>query len=105
MGVRIPDDLSIVGHDDVSFAELTEPPLTTVRVSCEELARLATDILFTLLNDPDAPPEPQVVPTELVIRDSVSAPCTRELSFRESVRLVSKRNGDGQEPAQTLAVL
>jgi DNA-binding LacI/PurR family transcriptional regulator len=99
MGVRIPEDLSIVGHDDVPFAELTEPPLTTVRVNCIELARLAADILFSLLSEPNAQTEPKVVHTELVVRDSVSAPRLWALSYRESVRLVAHGAADGQEPA------
>lgn len=99
MGVRIPEDLSFIGHDDVSFAEFTEPPLTTVRVDCVELARLAADTLFSLLSEPNARTEPQVVHTELVVRDSVSAPRLWALSYRESVRLVAHGAADGQEPA------
>jgi LacI family transcriptional regulator len=87
MGVRIPEDLSIVGHDDIPFAEFTEPPLTTVRVDCVELARLAADTLFSLLSVPNTQMEPQVVHTELVVRDSVSVPRPGALSYHKSVRL------------------
>lgn len=71
MGVRVPEDLSLVGHDDVPFAALAVPPLTTVRVDCMTLARLAVDMLLSLLNAPNAPVKPQVVQTELVLRDTL----------------------------------
>jgi LacI family transcriptional regulator len=73
MGIQVPEDLSLVGHDDVPFAELTAPPLTTVRVDCVELARQAAAMLFALLRDPDLLPRPQVVETSLVMRGSVAA--------------------------------
>ena len=99
LGLRIPEDLSIVGHDDVSFAELTEPPLTTVRVDCVRLAGFAADTLFSLMDEPNSRTEPQVVPTELVVRDSVSAPRPWALAYRESVRLVAHRDADSQVTA------
>jgi LacI family transcriptional regulator len=74
LGLRVPEDLSLVGHDDIPFAQWAHPALTTVRVDCIELARLATDTLFTLLDDTDAPVNPRSVRTTLVVRDSVGAP-------------------------------
>jgi DNA-binding LacI/PurR family transcriptional regulator len=74
LGYRIPQDLSIVGHDDVPLAQLVNPPLTTVRVDCMDLAKAALDMLFGLLEDPGLSPKPQIVPTELVIRDTAGAP-------------------------------
>ncbi len=72
LNVRVPEDLSVIGHDDVSFAGLTEPPLTTVRVDCAQLGRAATEMLFHLLDKPDVPFSPQVVHTELVARETVA---------------------------------
>lgn len=99
MGVRIPEDLSIVGHDDVPFAELMVPALTTVRVDCTKLAHLAAQMLFFLLSEPNTPTEPQVVHTELVVRDSVCAPRLGALTYREPMRWTAHRAADGQEPA------
>lgn len=86
-------------HDDVPFAELTQPPLTTVRVDCIELARLAADMLFSLLNAPNTLMEPQVAHTALVVRDSVSAPRLWALSRREPLPLAAHGVADSQEPA------
>jgi DNA-binding LacI/PurR family transcriptional regulator len=73
MGLQLPGDLSIVGHDDVPFCELTEPPLTTVRIDCGEIARLAANVLLSLLDDQTAAPPPVTVETRLVLRSSVCA--------------------------------
>jgi DNA-binding LacI/PurR family transcriptional regulator len=99
LGVRIPEDLSIIGHDDVPFAELTEPPLTTVRVDCIDVARISADILFSLLSEPGMRTKPQIVRTQLVIRDSVSAPRLRALACREPGRLLAHGVADSQAPA------
>jgi DNA-binding LacI/PurR family transcriptional regulator len=73
LGLRVPEDLSLVGHDDIPFVQWMHPPLTTVRVDCIELARLATDTLMTLLDDPKAALQPRAVSTSLVVRQSVGA--------------------------------
>jgi len=74
LGVNVPEELSIVGHDDVPSAAWTEPPLTTVRVDCFEMGRLATETLIALLKRPDETPEAPVVQTHLVRRGSVAGP-------------------------------
>jgi LacI family transcriptional regulator len=73
LGVHVPKELSLVGHDDVPFADLAEPPLTTVRVNCAQLGKLATETLLLLLDQPERCPEAQTVDTELVVRASVAA--------------------------------
>jgi DNA-binding LacI/PurR family transcriptional regulator len=45
-GLRVPEDISVVGFDDIQMAEFTEPPLTTVRLLRTEVARLACDALM-----------------------------------------------------------
>lgn len=44
--IKIPEDLSVVGFDDIRLAEFTTPPLTTVQMSQEELARIAFQALL-----------------------------------------------------------
>jgi DNA-binding LacI/PurR family transcriptional regulator len=68
-GLRIPEDVAVVGFDDLVFARTLNPPLTTVRAPTEEVARIATERLFKLLDD--QPSDGTVLlPTEIIIRRS-----------------------------------
>jgi LacI family transcriptional regulator len=69
-GMRIPEDLSVVGFDDIAFSELTTPPLTTVR---QPLARMAAEAVRLLLDAGDGmpgPPRRVELATHLVVRGS-----------------------------------
>jgi LacI family transcriptional regulator len=77
LGIRVPDQLSIVGHDDVPFAKLTDPPLTTVRVDCTTEGKAAVDILFSLINQPGVPGRTEIIDTKLVMRETVASPQRR----------------------------
>ena len=73
-GLRVPQDLSVVGLDDIDFAEFTLPPLTTIRLSRADLARAAFDALRA---QTEASPKMQrefLVSTSLVVRGSTGAP-------------------------------
>lgn len=50
MGYRIPEDVSIVGFDDLPFSEISNPPLTTLRVPKQEMGRLAVRKLVEVIN-------------------------------------------------------
>jgi LacI family transcriptional regulator len=69
-GLGIPDDLSIIGFDDVPQAALVHPPLTTIRQPLEEMGRVATQLLLKLISDPQADVQPVTLPTSLVVRQS-----------------------------------
>jgi LacI family transcriptional regulator len=69
-GLRIPDDISILGFDDIPQAQNVRPALTTVRQPLEKMGRVATQMLLDLLNDPHKDVSRVELPTELVIRDS-----------------------------------
>ncbi len=70
---RIPDDVAVVGFDDVEFAGYISPPLTTIRAPIEEVGREAVRQLLTLVNGGQA--ESLVLKrTELVIRESCGCP-------------------------------
>lgn len=75
--IAVPTTLSLIGHDDVPFAALTEPPLTTVRVHCDELGTIATQMLLHLIEHPEDSPEAHIVPTELIVRETVAGPRRR----------------------------
>lgn len=76
-GLRIPDDVSIVGFDDVPQAALVRPALTTVRQPLEQMGRVATQVLLDLLKNPLKQINRIELPTELVVRDSTSHPKDR----------------------------
>jgi len=75
-GLRVPDDLSVVGFDDVGLARRSTPALTTVRQPISEIGRQAARTLIAMLSGEDLPPTvPQQV--ELVVRGSTAAPRRR----------------------------
>ncbi|MBC8161679.1 MAG: LacI family DNA-binding transcriptional regulator [Roseiflexaceae bacterium] len=69
-GLTLPDELSLVGFDDLPDARLMRPALTTVRQPVEEKGRLAAELLVAAI-DGDAPVQHRVLPTELIVRGSV----------------------------------
>jgi LacI family transcriptional regulator len=69
-GLRIPDDVSIVGFDDIPQSAVVRPALTTVNQPLEKMGRVATQMLLDLLRQPDKEVSRIELPTELVIRDS-----------------------------------
>lgn len=73
-GLRVPDDLSLVGFDDVQEAQLTDPPLTTIRVRTEEIGHACGRMLLEKLKSHGKPQPPVVIGTEIVERGSWSPP-------------------------------
>jgi DNA-binding LacI/PurR family transcriptional regulator len=67
-GRRVPDDVAVVGFDDIEAAKYTEPPLTTVRHPVPEQAAAMVRLLLGLFTGGSA--EPVILPTELVVRES-----------------------------------
>jgi LacI family transcriptional regulator, galactose operon repressor len=68
-GKRIPQDVAVVGFDDVTFASFLIPPLTTVRAPIEQVGREAVRQLVKLIRSGAADPQ-TLLPTELIIRES-----------------------------------
>jgi len=73
-GVRIPQDVSVIGIDDISFAFLARPPLTTIRVPRERLGTIAFQALDKMLKLKRRKGADYYLETELVIRKSTAAP-------------------------------
>jgi LacI family transcriptional regulator len=73
-GFRIPEDVSIIGFDDLPSSILSEPPLTTIRVSTQEIGRRALEkISERIANLTDHATENILISGKLVIRNSVSS--------------------------------
>lgn len=76
LGFRIPDDLSIIGFDDIPQAAHVHPPLTTVRQPLEEMGRSAVNLLFKYIDNPHTEVERIELSTRLVLRESCRPPRT-----------------------------
>jgi LacI family transcriptional regulator len=77
-GVRVPDDMSVVGTDNISISALTSPPLTTVGLPLVDTGRAGVDMLLSLVRDPSAPPEHHDdLALQLVVRGSTGPVDTR----------------------------
>jgi len=79
-GVKIPEDVSVIGIDDISFAFLARPPLTTIRVPRERLGTIAFEALDKMLSLKRRRGADYYLETELVVRRSTAA--AREHSLR-----------------------
>jgi LacI family transcriptional regulator len=73
-GLRCPEDLSVVGFNDMAFADRFDPPLTTVHVPQYDVGRRAAELLLQRLRDDTLEPETTVLETRLVIRGSTAPP-------------------------------
>jgi len=69
-GRRVPDDVAVIGFDDVTAAAFTDPPLTTVRQSVERLGALAAELLFEQVVSGIGPTKNVILATDLVVRGS-----------------------------------
>ncbi len=72
VGRHVPDDVTVVGYDDIPLAGLVSPPLTTINQQATETGRLATQMLFALINDDI--PQAVTIPTQLMVRGSCAPP-------------------------------
>lgn len=68
-GIRVPDNVAVVGFDDMKAAKVVTPPLTTARLHNYERARRATEMLLAWLRG-EGVPEQAIIPSEMVVRQS-----------------------------------
>lgn len=69
-GLKVPDDVAVVGFDDIDMAEVADPPLTTVRIAKELMGELAARQLLELIRTERKSPVKSVVATTLIVRNS-----------------------------------
>jgi len=89
LGVRVPEEMGIVGMDDVKYASLLPVPLTTVRQDCAGIGAAAMATMLERIDHPELPARDVLVPTKLVVRKSCGAYLAKAARSRES----------GQSPA------
>jgi LacI family transcriptional regulator len=73
--LKVPEDFSLIGFDDIHLAEYTIPPLTTVRMACKDLANKAVDNLLSRLNSAGSKPAAaSKINTRLIVRQTTGLP-------------------------------
>ncbi len=71
-GVRCPEEVSVVGFNDMPFAARFQPPLTTIHIPHYEIGKAAAELMLERLQDPDSPPGEIRLEPHLVVRDSTA---------------------------------
>ena len=68
--LRVPEDVAVIGYDDVPVASRTDPPLTTVRQSLQDMGTMAVKTLIEIIRHPAEGPRHILLETELIVRES-----------------------------------
>ena len=89
-GIRVPEDVALIGFHDIPTARYTTPALTTIGHPLIELGEMAAESLFTLIGGGEVAERDRTVPVSLVIRESCGA-IARSCSLR-------RQNGLGEAP-------
>ena len=71
-GLRVPDDVAIIGSDNLRASQATSPPLTTIHPPLAEIGRLAVESLLARIDDNTLPPTQITLPARLIIRPSTT---------------------------------
>ncbi|MCX7840679.1 MAG: substrate-binding domain-containing protein, partial [Anaerolineae bacterium] len=69
-GIRVPQDISLVGFDNILFATYVDPPLTTIAQPMFEMGQAAMQMALTLIKDPRAAVEDMIIQGQLIVRES-----------------------------------
>ncbi len=80
-GLKVPDDVAIVGFDDLDVAVQSDPPLTTIRHSVQRVGEVAAQLLIDLIEGKVQAPHHIVLPTELVVRQSSDYNALKEVMY------------------------
>lgn len=72
LGIAVPEQVSVIGFDNISWCEVVSPALTTIRMQLKEIAAEAVSLLLRRITEPNTPQRKIVINVELVTRDSVA---------------------------------
>ena len=81
-GVSIPDEVSVVGFDDIPFARYTVPPLTTVAQPVREIGQETVRLLLAIVRGHTQSAVSVILPHKLIVRESTAPPATNRRSRR-----------------------
>jgi LacI family transcriptional regulator len=84
-GLRVPDGLSIIGFDNIHISGMMTPPLTTIQMSCFELAKAAVTALRAYVEKTPTKRD-YPIPTQLVVRKSTGYPRGSMLDLRRTTK-------------------
>jgi len=101
-GIRVPDDIAVVGFDDIFPASLCEPPLTTVHQPIRKLGEVACDRLTERIANPALRPKQELLPTELVLRSSCGCP-PGTVERRPLKHLARRKPAPARKPSSPVA--
>jgi DNA-binding LacI/PurR family transcriptional regulator len=76
-GVRVPEHISVVGHDDTALAEMVTPRLTTVHIPAAAAGATATQLLIRYVRGDDSGVRRYELPSELIVRGSTGPVAVR----------------------------
>jgi len=82
-GLRVPDDLSVIGFDNIHITQMMIPPLTTIQMSCIDLAKEAVTALRAHVEKTPAPKRDYPIETKLVVRETTGFPRGTMLQLRQ----------------------
>ena len=69
-GLTVPGDVAVIGYDDNPLAAIHRPPLSTIRQDLADAGRLLSRTVFQVIDDPAREPFDQVLPVQLVVRET-----------------------------------
>ena len=101
LGLRCPEDVSVIGFDNLAFSETTSPPLTSVHQPGYQLGTTAARILLDRVGGDKEPAKHCILPTELKIRASVAALPNSSGARRDTKTSSSTRSGTTRKPANS----
>ena len=103
-GLKVPEDMSVIGFDDIHLAEFVYPPLTTVRMSRKDLARGAFESLRSVAENVDSSHDRHwTIPTRLIVRQSTGYPPGSQLSPPSTESRASRTSGRKKFAKSTLS--
>ena len=73
-GLRVPEDISVTGFDDIHYARYWDPALTTIAQPAEEIGKVAMDLLLRIIDGENLVDTEVLLPTQFMIRQSTAPP-------------------------------